>query len=782
MPEALPTARRLTIFAAIVACFGLSMGTARGAELSLHGKAIYEKQCAMCHGENGVGVEDYFPDPLRGDLSISNLAEMIADTMPEDDPEACLGKDSLAVATYLHETFYRKPLPKSLRPQRVSLARLTKTQLRQSLADLYAYQGNTIPLAHAQGLKAMYFDGSKHKDGNLRIERVDAVLDFDFGHKGPGKKIDPQDFFIQWQGAIQADSTGPHEIVIRSSCAFVCYFGSYQRQFIDNHVQSGARTEFRRSLVLTAGRIYPLRIDFFQRKRKTEQPPAKISLSWKPPRGVEQIIPSRNLLKVEAPAAFSLQTHLPPDDRSYGYERGISVDRQWDESTTEAALEFAQVAADELWPLHQQKNRNKADRDRAQLRLFLSEIIATAFRGPLDEHDQKTYVDDPVDATEDDLEAILRSLLLTLKSPRFLYPGLDTDRSSSQRAASRLALTLFDSLPTDTWLFLQARGGELAEETQIRAAAERMLDDHRARNKVRELFHGWLNIENQIEITKNEEHFKDFNAELLADLRFSLETFIEEIVWSKSSDYRQLFLADWTLTTDRLANFYGDTWLPKAANTRGLQPSAGDPGKRFGVLTHPYLMSRMAYHTNTSPIHRGVFLTRYLLGRMLRPPQEAFAPIAAELHPDLTTRQRVVLQTGGRNCQVCHKRINGLGLTLENFDAVGRYRIVEREHPVDASGSYTTRDRKQIDFAGPEDLAELLAYGEDAHRTFIQRAFHHLVKQPVAAYGPDTMTYLLASFEQSNYNLRELFVEIAVIAASDSQKRVSNEQGDSDEK
>ena len=90
------------------------------------------------------------------------------------------------------------------------------------------------------------------------------------------------------------------------------------------------------------------------------------------------------------------------------------------------------------------------------------------------------------------------------------------------------------------------------------------------------------------------------------------------------------------------------------------------------MLTHPYLMSGLAYRDSTSPIHRGVFLMRHILGRTLRPPQEAFTPLSPDLHPDLTTRERIALQTSPDGCQTCHIKINGLGFTLENFDAVGR--------------------------------------------------------------------------------------------------------------
>ena len=84
-------------------------------------------------------------------------------------------------------------------------------------------------------------------------------------------------------------------------------------------------------------------------------------------------------------------------------------------------------------------------------------------------------------------------------------------------------------------------------------------------------------------------------------------------------------------------------------------------------------MASFAYTATSSPIHRGVFLARSVLGRSLRPPPEAVAPLPPDLHADLTTRERVTLQTKPEACQSCHGMINPLGFTLEHFDAVGRY-------------------------------------------------------------------------------------------------------------
>ena len=728
------------------------------------GRKIYAESCASCHGPKGEGVEDAYEEPLTGDASLGELTKRITDTMPEGEEDTCVGEDAVAVARYIHFAFYSEAARIRNRPPRVSLARLTAGQLRQSLADLYHRQSGTPWFTADRGVKGQYYSGRGMRRKNRKIERVDDGIDFDFADKGPGEGIDPKEYTAYWKGSLLIEETGRYEIIVRSTCAFDLDLGQYDRQFIDNRVQSGDRTEFRKSIYLTAGRAYPFDLEFIQRKRKTEQPLAKISVSWVPPHGREQIIPKRNLLTVMHPSTFALQAKLPPDDRSYGYDRGIGVDQQWDASTTAAAVEFADMLIEEQWPQWQRRHRKDPDENRAKLRAFLTEIVETAFRGSLPDELKTLYIDKQVDVTEDDQEAIKRVVLAALKSPRFLYPLLDPKQSKSQRVANRLALTLFDSLPADERMRKAIEQNKLETDEQIRAMADSMTFDFRARAKTRQMIHEWLNLSRFEEIAKNAELYPGFDDAVVADLRYSLNGFVDEVLWS-DANYRDLFLADWTMTTPRLAEFYGEKWRSAEEGAAGLVRSVADGERRFGLLTHPYLLSGLSYHDTTSPIHRGVFLIRYMLGRALRPPNEAFTPFSADLHPNLTTRERVALQTSPENCQGCHVKINGLGFTLENFDAVGRYREKERGRPIDPTGRYLTRTDEEVTFKSVRQLAEFLASSDDGHRAFVARAFQHFVKQPAAAYGPDTLDKLVKKFRTNNCNIRLLLVDIAVIAA-----------------
>jgi hypothetical protein len=233
------------------------------------------------------------------------------------------------------------------------------------------------------------------------------------------------------------------------------------------------------------------------------------------------------------------------------------------------------------------------------------------------------------------------------------------------------------------------------------------------------------------------------------------------VLSSPAADYRRLLLDDEVYLNSRLAKMYG----VESSDSEGFRKLRLDAGHRAGVLTHPYVMARFAYGSESSPIHRGVFLARGVLGRTLQPPPDAFVPLPPDLHPDLTTRERVTLQTQTTECMSCHQIINPLGFALEQFDAVGRYREQDRGKPVDATVEYESPAGELVRLNGARELAEYLAGSEESQAAFVEQLFHHLVQQPVAAYGPKTLEQLVKQFATDDYNIRKLAAEIVVATA-----------------
>jgi len=287
-----------------------------------------------------------------------------------------------------------------------------------------------------------------------------------------------------------------------------------------------------------------------------------------------------------------------------------------------------------------------------------------------------------------------------------------------------------------------------------------MLNDPRTRAKVQGFFHHWLDMDSERDLMKDHNLYPNFDRGDVAALRHSLNLFIEEVVWSQSSDYRQLLLARHLPLNGDLAKLYGKTVADK-----GFQRVEFDPKRRAGLITHPYLLSSFAYPNNSSPIHRGVFLTRQMMGRSLKPPPQAVSFKDDELDPNLTMREKVTQVTKDRVCMGCHGTINSLGFSLEHYDALGRWRNEENEKPVNAVSNYETEDGKIIRLQGARGLAEFAAHNENSQKAFVRHFFHYLVKQPVNAYGVKNLENLHRHFKKSEFNVKSLLIEILCVAS-----------------
>jgi hypothetical protein len=111
--------------------------------------------------------------------------------------------------------------------------------------------------------------------------------------------------------------------------------------------------------------------------------------------------------------------------------------------------------------------------------------------------------------------------------------------------------------------------------------------------------------------------------------------------------------------------------------------------------------------------------------------------------------------------------INPLGFSLENFDAVGRWRTKDNNKPVNAVSEFTTHEGMLVRLTGPRDIVNYVAANPGGHRAFIRHLFHHLIKQEPTAYGPKVLDDLQKSFAANGCNIQKLLVEIALVAAAD---------------
>ncbi len=751
MTMTLPTR---ALFAAVLALTA-AMPT-RAADSLTRGREIYRQQCVKCHGKNGEGVKGKYNDALVGDWSLEKLTRYIDKNMPEDDPDLCKGEDASAVARFIFDSFYSREARARNNPARVELVRLTNRQFVNTVADILRGFGPADPpFGSERGLRGSYRAG-KRGDGGMNFERTDPKVDFSFEKGSPdAQKFGTNDFRISWTGSVTAGENGEHEIILKTPNGARLWFNDDETPIIDAGVASGSDTEHRVRIRLIGGRAYPVRLEM---NKAPKDKSASVALLWKQPRGVDEVIPPRCLSPVRVAPTFVLTTPFPADDSSVGYERGVNVSKSWDEAATHAAIEVANHVARNLDRLAGTKPgaTNRA----AKTEAFCRDFVAAAFRRPLTEEQKRVFVAAPFKSAAKVEDAVKRVVLLALKSPRFLYLGLDDAKPDDFVVASRLSFGLWDSAP-DKDLLKAAGQGALRTREQVSAQARRMLGDPRARAKMRVFLHHWLQMDHVEDLSKDAALFPGFTPEIIGDLRASLDLFLDQVVWSQASDYRRLLLEDDIFVNGRLAKFYGfntnatDTFVKVDSN----------PKERCGVVTHPYLLAAFAYQRSTSPIHRGVFLTRNIVGRVLRAPPIAVAFKDADFKPDMTMRQKVEELTRPQACQSCHAVINPLGFSLENYDAVGRFRTRDGDKPVDAAGEYTTDDGKTVRLTGARDVAEFAVKSEHAHNAFVELLFHQLVKQPMLAYGLGAQDDLRRSFVASEFNVQKLAVDIVTLSS-----------------
>ena len=722
------------------------------------GAAIYREHCASCHGTQGQGVAEEYDEALVGKKSVPSLAKYIHRTMPEDDEDAVVDEDAKLVAAYIHESFYSAEARSRIKPPRRDLLRRSRHQHRRALTDLIQSFTWRPRLDDTPGLQGHYFNKEKMNNRKRPLaERIDSVIAFDSTTDHGIKKLNPKAHSIFWSGSLMPPETGTYHFRVHSPNGFRFFLNQANQKknpFIDAWVSSANKMRtVEASAFLMGAHPVPIFLEYVSYQEKV----SSIVLEWKPPRGSWQSIPARHLSSARSPEALLISTPFPPDDSSLGYERGSSISKAWKEASAHAAIEAAVAIHDHLDALARTKSGDP--KRGAKLKRFCADFAARAFGRPLSDEQNKRYLDDLFAAAGSDHDtAVKRSLMLVLTSPWFLYPSLNRDpdgQNDSHSNASHLALALWDSVP-DKALEKAASLDQLRTGAQIENQVRRMIQDPRTQIKIRRFFHHWLGLAEKNDLTKDSALFPGFDQAAIADLRTSLDLFLDEVVWSDPSDYRQLFAGDKLHLNARLAKLYH----AKVPASPGFHLVSVPGDKRAGLLTHPYLLSALSYHHETSPIHRGVFLGRNVLGRFLKPPPEAIEFKDSDFKPHLTMRQKVTEITKDESCMACHAIINPVGFSLENFDAIGRFRTRDKNKPIDTTSTYPTPDDRSVKIKEPRDLAQLAITSPVAHRAFITQLFHHLIQQPVNAYGPDTLDQLHQSFTQSNFNIQKLITAI----------------------
>ena len=275
------------------------------------------------------------------------------------------------------------------------------------------------------------------------------------------------------------------------------------------------------------------------------------------------------------------------------------------------------------------------------------------------------------------IETALRALLA---SPEFLFrverdpDGLGSGtpyRIADLELASRLSYFLWSSLPDDELLGLAERG-ELSEPGVVASQVRRMLADPRAGALTTNFAGQWLYLRNLDAVEPNLRLYPDFDDNLRQGFRRETEMLFSSIV-DEDRSVLDLIDADYTFINERLARHYE---IPNVYGDHFRRVALGDDSRRRGVLGHGSILTVTSHATRTSPVRRGTWVLENMLG-MPPPPPPPDVPELGENEPGQqpkTMRELMAQHRASPACAACHRTIDPLGLALENFDAIGRWR------------------------------------------------------------------------------------------------------------
>ena len=291
---------------------------------------------------------------------------------------------------------------------------------------------------------------------------------------------------------------------------------------------------------------------------------------------------------------------------------------------------------------------------------------------------------------EDGIELALRALLT---SPEFLFrierdpddtPAGSAYWLSDVELASRLSFFLWSSIPDDTLIDL-AEGERLRDPGVLEAQVRRMLADPRADTLTTSFADQWLYLRNLETAAPNLRQFPDFDDNLRAAFRQETHLLFGSVV-EEDRNVLDLLRADYTFLNERLARHYG---IPGVYGTNMRRVELPPDSVRRGLLGHGSILTVTSYTTRTSPVLRGKWILENLLG-MPPPPPPPNVPPLEEPDPGVAARsmrERMEAHRVNPACATCHRLMDPAGLSMENFDAIGRWRDRGNNWtPIDAGG------------------------------------------------------------------------------------------------
>jgi hypothetical protein len=354
------------------------------------------------------------------------------------------------------------------------------------------------------------------------------------------------------------------------------------------------------------------------------------------------------------------------------------------------------------------------------------------------------------------------ALRLVLADPKFIFrsepdaPGARAGanyRLGDLELASRLSFFLWSSVPDDRLLAIAAQG-KLRDPGMLDQQVRRMLADPRADSLVNNFAAQWLFLRNLPATTRDQGEFPDFDDNLRTAFDRETQLFFGSIMHEDRS-VLDLMNADYTFVNERLAKHYG---IPDIYGSRFRRVTLrGD--ERRGLLGQGSVLTVTSYPNRTSPVLRGKWILENILGTPVPSPPPNVPPLKENSEGSQPKSMRELMEAHRANpaCASCHKIMDPLGFSLENFDATGQWRTREKAGPIDASGQLA--DGTKV--TGPVDLRRaLMRHPEQFVSTFTEKLLTYALGRGLEYYDMPVVRSIAGNAAAHHYQFSSIIMGI----------------------
>ncbi|MEC7985006.1 MAG: DUF1588 domain-containing protein, partial [Myxococcota bacterium] len=360
---------------------------------------------------------------------------------------------------------------------------------------------------------------------------------------------------------------------------------------------------------------------------------------------------------------------------------------------------------------------------------FLMSYGTKIFRRPLSTTEMETYLAlfDGVYCEEGFSEAMKWTIAALLQSPHFLYRAElgrkdgDDFVLSSWEIATELSYLIWQTTPDDS-LLTMAAADQLQDRAVVLEKAQEMLSDPRAAQTVVAMSEQWFSLD-LLPIVAREGEYEVLTDTVRADMGMEISKLMYHS-FANDVAFADLMNAQHSYMSPALAAYYGTSLGNETPDADGFQRVDLSGDSRYGgLLTQGAMLTVHALPTTSSPIHRGVLVRERFLCQELPPPPANLDTSPPAMDDSMSTRERYDIHSTDPACSSCHNLIDPIGFGFENYDGIGRWRDVDGEHEVDASGEVQNIDDGDQPFEGVFELSSILAESDQVGQCYVQQWF-----------------------------------------------------------